>query len=764
MTHARHFCTLALLCLPLTVACADDGEADSSCINGNLDIDCGARLEVSESTTGTPRPHGDLMAVGGAAAGETLELRLVLRNTAAVATAAPLRVAAIKMTQALLPGETAGPFGCFNHDGSAACADFDGQWPAVVPAGAALPGAVNQQEVLIRYTRKGNVERSARLYIKVSGDPQLNDGIYLLRLTAGNGTARIKLVPDVLAFGPLSAGDSQLMKLEMVNSGDAELLIHQLDLKAPAAFSLRLQSADGQLVVHEGSASGPLQLTPPLAIAAGEQHAVEVTFKAPDDKAQKGTLLVGSNDTTPGAAVAQLVANANVPCIKVTPTGGLDFGSVKIGGQLVRDVELRNCGGSALVIHRIDLGEGTSGQEFDLLFGLTHDEWPAVDPTTGPTATAPLTLANNAIARFQVRYQPDQVSAFDSATGLPNPDVAEVRVFSNALHKVDTIPCRGLGVLEVCPTAKIKILEGEEVVPQTNLHLIGDLSVAAAGAKISKYKWSLAKQPAGTQIVFVPSSSFPNPQVAVNAAGEYRFELQVWDDNDKQACAPAQATVLVMPDEAIHIELLWDTPADPDQADSGPAAGADMDLHFAHHLASGPDVDCDGQPDPWFSNPFDTFWFNTGPNWGSSLSAKDDPGLDLDDTDGGGPENLNLDEPEGTLSKPVAYSVGVHYWNDHGFGASFATVNVYIVGVLAAQLADVKMQPLDMWYVGKLNWPNVMSGGVLTPFATCRQVPDSDLCAKKGKWWQPTGDACVTPCYQSPAFAGAGTGAGACVK
>ena len=40
---------------------------------------------------------------------------------------------------------------------------------------------------------------------------------------------------------------------------------------------------------------------------------------------------------------------------------------------------------------------------------------------------------------------------------------------------------------------------------------------------------------------------------------------------------------------------------------------------------------------------FDCFWFNAHPNWGSfDPSVDDDPGLDRDDTDGAGPENLFL--------------------------------------------------------------------------------------------------------------------------
>jgi hypothetical protein len=154
--------------------------------------------------------------------------------------------------------------------------------------------------------------------------------------------------------------------------------------------------------------------------------------------------------------------------------------------------------------------------------------------------------------------------------------------------------------------------------------------------------------------------------------------------------------VLVLPDDAIVIELLWDTPADPDQTDTGPNAGTDMDLHFAHPLSAGADLDCDGKPDPWFTNPYDTFWFNPNPTWGNAK-----PELELNDTDGGGPEHIDLPYPGGTISEPMQYDVGVHYLNDHGFGASYATVNVWIQGNLVLQIDKVQMKALDMWH----SWP-----------------------------------------------------------
>ena len=308
-----------------------------------------------------------------------------------------------------------------------------------------------------------------------------------------------------------------------------------------------------------------------------------------------------------------------------------------------------------------------------------------------------------------------------------------------------------------CPNAPvpvITVLEGDAVVPQTTLHLHGSSSYGVtncapdANKPVVKYKWTTS-QPAGSAMPFQPSDTFANPIFLPDTAGVYDFCLTVTDATGVSACAPACVHALVVPDNAVHVELLWNTPADPDQNDTGPAAGADMDLHFAHPLAIGPDVDCDGVADPWFNNPFDCFWFNNSPAWGSATSYADDPTLDLDDTDGAGPENLNLTQPEGAAGDPQAYAVGAHYWHDHGFGVSYATVNLYLFGALTLHISGVKMAMWDMWYVGKLNWPNALAGGTAEPFTLCRQT--GNPCQPGGKMWDPNGcGLCITPCYVTP--------------
>ena len=271
---------------------------------------------------------------------------------------------------------------------------------------------------------------------------------------------------------------------------------------------------------------------------------------------------------------------------------------------------------------------------------------------------------------------------------------------------------------EVCPTAVIGCVEGDEVIPQTVLHLYGDQSFATSGT-IAAWEWSV-DQPPGSQSVFVPSAAFPNPTFEVNVAGVYHFELVVYDELAVPSCVPDILQVVVIPEATIHVELLWHTPEDPDETDEGPEAGADLDLHFVHPYAGGPDLDGDGEPDGWFDQPYDCFWFNAHPEWGSfDPSIDDNPGLDLDDTDGAGPENINL-----VIPQDVTYRVGVHYWNDHGYGTSYATVRVYIYSQLAYEVIGVQLVDMDMWEVCTIEWPSGQVTPVLAGDGGYKIIPD----------------------------------------
>lgn len=166
---------------------------------------------------------------------------------------------------------------------------------------------------------------------------------------------------------------------------------------------------------------------------------------------------------------------------------------------------------------------------------------------------------------------------------------------------------------------------------------------------------------------------------------------EVWSDDQLTEDVSQGEVEEVAPEGSLEIELTWFAPGDPDPTDSGPEAGPDLDLHFMHPYAA-----------DWFDQPFDCFWFNPNPNWGSfDPAVDDDPSLLLDSTDGSGPERLEYQ----TMEVDTLYRIGVHAWSDHGFGPIEATLVVSLGGELIYE-TSVTLKSQDFWEVATLHWPS----------------------------------------------------------
>jgi hypothetical protein len=351
----------------------------------------------------------------------------------------------------------------------------------------------------------------------------------------------------------------------------------------------------------------------------------------------------------------------------------LDFDAVLVGSCRELSLELKEVAGDALLIEDL-----------------------RVDPACAPlfrlksVPPLPYELAAKGALTIGVEYCPQASAATDCALTVEGDTGSTVVALSGS----GILCCPG------CPQAVIQVVEGDHVVPQTVLHLRGDQSSSALGALV-KYEWSV-EQPDGSTSPLIPSSSYPNPSLEANVAGRYVFHLAVTDDQGNRSCNDPAYLVAVRSEDAIHVELTWTTAGDLDPQDQGPGAGSDLDLHFARAGAdSGHDWDGDGVNDPWFDPLGDVFWMYALQNWGQPASGLDDPHLDLDDVDGWGPENLSLEAP----AEP-GFHVGVHYWDDLGFGPSEATVRVYVYGVLIYQSQPVTLVKGDLWWACDLKWPS----------------------------------------------------------
>ncbi len=129
----------------------------------------------------------------------------------------------------------------------------------------------------------------------------------------------------------------------------------------------------------------------------------------------------------------------------------------------------------------------------------------------------------------------------------------------------------------------------------------------------------------------------------------------------------------------ISIELTWDTD------------GTDVDSHLI--------APCYAMWDSFG----DCYFVTDNPDWdGVGGSGTDgDPSLDVDDTNGYGPENIVLVAPpfNGT------YQYKVHYYSAHGHGPSTATVKIWINGVKVFEDSKT-IYDGDVWDCACIDWPS----------------------------------------------------------
>ena len=184
-----------------------------------------------------------------------------------------------------------------------------------------------------------------------------------------------------------------------------------------------------------------------------------------------------------------------------------------------------------------------------------------------------------------------------------------------------------------------------ETTPLTDTEVMVGVS---DNGSIVRWDWILAGQPSGSaaRVMFPMGDTFT---FRPDLAGTYAFALTVTDD--ESLSTSCKFVVNAAAQEGLRVEMFWDT------------ADTDIDLHLLSPTAK-----------VWFDETThqDCFYANctdSRPRWGTA-GEEDDPHLDLDDTDGFGPENVNLDKPA-----PGIYRVGVHAFS--GLDTTRATVRIY---------------------------------------------------------------------------------------
>jgi len=723
----------ALVCLAALASCLSEGSSGTGAGTGpdggavvakkcsfdkdnTTGLDRKAKLQLRQGLTAVnPTVPVVVNAAATTIGGPPVDTAFQISNEAQTSAALELLIGKIEVVAPA--GETA--FSCLAADkdgkivkkNGVAVLCKDHTWGSIVPkdfeAACTTREAIDAARFVIRFEKTDNLPKSVNVQIKSDGDP--DQTFVQFAVQTKQGKPAINVAPQFVDFAVVAPGaPPSVQALAVQNTGEAMLEV--------TGIQWPLQDKTFAVKLGGKTATGDKDVTfaPPILIEPGKSLDGEVVFAPIDDKGRKATLTLTSNAA--GAATVQLAGNLNVPCLLVKPEKALDHGLVYVGTESVKTVTLTNCGEGEVQINSAKIAGDTAG-----VYAFKNAKLPTPDQ--------PTVLAKNGKATLDIACTPPSENK-DSA-GVNQPFTAKLDLVDSTAKPNKTITLSCTGNAAKCPTPVIVPEPGEQIEPQMPLKLKGSASYAAPPGKVVKYKWTLLDAPAGAVgVKFHPNDTSADVQLGVpgtkpdgspivwlTVAGEYKVKLQVWDDSGTESCAPAVLSVLVVPSVAFHVELLWNTPEDTVQDDGPNAEGADLDLHVVHSKAyqaqqcsatvtknCQPDLDKDGQTDPWFNGVYDVYWINPAPKWGNAALQTDDPSLDLDDTNGWGPENMNLQLPE----NGVDYGVGVHFWDAHGFNSSSpstATVRIYCMGALKAKF-DQPMNECEMWWVTQVKWPS----------------------------------------------------------
>ena len=523
-----------------------------------------------------------------------------------------------------------------------------------------------------------------------SSDPQYQaNGLAVPVNTQGNDP-EFQADPSVVRFQRMQSGSGQstTQTLQITNRGDGPLRIEEEPI----------YSGGDDFVVEPIGRDFPVELEPYSGPAAQESPEtyfleVDITYRPLGEGQDTGSLQFLTNEVEPGSSdtmsrEVDITADAESACIEVD-SRNRNFGQVPIGETSSEAVTVTNCGSQDLEIDSVILEEEIADDE---AYQLDLGNW---DLSGDGNIDNTISLGPGQSDTFVIDFAP-----YEEGTRR-----GEVLIFSNDPLQPElslSLTARGADGTCPVPVGQASILgtptqpsSAITATPLDRIVLDGGESFDEDG-EVVEWTWEVLSDPPGTTAQLEPASDDPQDQnpavreVDVLTAGEYEFGLTVEDDAGFRSCDQAVVTVTVIPDEQIHIELTWTNPADPDESDD---FGSDLDLHL---VKMGPGT--------WFDDIYSIYYLNqeTSGEWGS-----EDPTLDIDITDGQGPENITMSNPE-----PCGwYAVGVHYFEEV-HGTAYATVRIYINGNMVYERLHYPLESSnEFWDVARIHWNDPAQDG-----------------------------------------------------
>jgi hypothetical protein len=537
------------------------------------------------------------------------------------------------------------------------------------------------QTVFVEYTPLDATPLTGQIVLESNA----TRGGFGIPVSGESSTPRPDFFPPRLDFGTVAESTTNTLSRDLINVGTAPLILCDVRLVGGGAlFASNISEAVaaatnagvGYAVLdtqdrrfNVGETSIPFEITyAPTRPSDGDTADLLIEYDASgnvDAPCADGNTITEQYAIAGRAVIGDLLVE---PC-------PLDFGLVPIDVVTRNSMTMSSIEDLSVEILNITFENGSTTDGVFLLEDL-------------PTFPTALDTDNNSEA-FVVGFRPELEQAYATTLNIS---------YINSRGENDVQQCvvTGSGSPECPPTAVATgyIREDAErrrgdviewAVPLQTVILDGSGSFDPCGGEVVDYQWDLLDAPDGA-ITSIRETNVTNEAGVVEAflpiAGRYTFALTVFDEVGIPSGEPAEVTVVAIPDEAISVELTWRTPGDPDEADTD---GSDVDLHVVRLGA------------PWFDPLYDVYYGNTSPVW-----SPEEPSLDVDDTDGGGPETFNLDNP----ANCIWYAIGVHYFK-FAWSTAYANIRIYINSGLSDELVNKPMREEDFyWDVARIHWPS----------------------------------------------------------
>ncbi len=467
----------------------------------------------------------------------------------------------------------------------------------------------------------------------------------------GEGEMRIEVVESV-DFGEVELEERAEQRVDVNNVGEAPI---QLD---------GVEATGGFNVVHPEQAA---------VVEAGDSQPVDIQFEPESTGEVDDVLVIETNIPSARQLEVDLVATVPGPCLEIEPQASYNFGQVRWGTEEIGRIDLINC--SVDDVTQVEI-LNVVGDEFTDVFDAHILGMPGGEVALEPGEQAELML----------QFSPDQTREYDAEVHLESDDPVnrwpEIEIFGEGGPFGCPVPVIEAGVDDdqLVSSLDDAVLNTQ---PLETVELDGGSSYDPDGGEIGSLTWSIVEKPEDSQALLELPENRENNELHLDLAGTYVVELDAENQEGESACEPARMVIDAISEHDIHIQLVWDTPGDPNRYNDD---GTDMDLHFLHP---------DGQ---WGETPYDCHWRNTNPEWGGADDGN--PSLDLDTIAGWGPENVNLDDPE----PQALYSVGANYFSDRGYGTSTATIRVFFDGELEREITSEAMYSGEFWDALRIDW------------------------------------------------------------